>query len=145
LRKLAAQHPELVVTYVEDVQKSGSMPSWLTGVPTVVRLSDYEVTQGTQGIERVRDWAASRPSAAPAGAARGAAASGGVRLQDLGENDGPASVEDAAPRSLEEHLREREARRPLSATPPLELTSLEAASVVPAPLEHTFRVTGAAS
>lgn len=53
---------ELILQFVEDISLS-DRPSWLRGVPTVVRLPSYAITVGTRALEEVEKWAVGRPKA----------------------------------------------------------------------------------
>lgn len=52
LRTLAAKSHDVIIQEVEQIQ--GPRPQWLRGVPTLVRLSDYQLFTGTHGIEELK-------------------------------------------------------------------------------------------
>lgn len=111
LRALCADHSELVLQCVEDIESTAgaSKPPWLRGVPTVVRLPGYEIITGTQALEAIRKWAATRPKAV----GMPQAASVGVSLLGLGSltaEEGSSSSTGFS--SLEEVLRRREQATP---------------------------------
>ena len=49
LRTLAVKSHDVILQDVAQIQ--GTRPAWLRGVPTLVRLSDYQLFTGTQSIE----------------------------------------------------------------------------------------------
>jgi hypothetical protein len=117
LRDLCGDYQELVVQYVEDISPT-DRPSWLRGVPTVVKLPSYAITVGTPAFEEVERWAAVRPK----GVGQAAAPGTGVPLA-AGFN-APLAAEsenDAASRysSLEDILRRRAEGPASQPAPPL--------------------------
>jgi hypothetical protein len=108
LRRLCADHSELVLQCVEDIEHAGTKPSWLRGVPTVVRLPSYEILTGTQALDAIRKWASSRPKA------MGMAQPSSVGASLMGPESLAADGEDPVSgfSSLEELLRRREEGSP---------------------------------
>ena len=52
LRALAAKSHDVIIQDVEQIQ--GPRPGWLRGVPSLVRLSDYQLFTGTGSIQELK-------------------------------------------------------------------------------------------
>lgn len=91
LRTLASKSNDVIIQDVERLQ--GPRPEWLRGVPSLVRLSDYQLFTGTNSIQELkRHLSAGVHGIGGDFVARGAASGGGSALLEDFDSESPSAV-----------------------------------------------------